>query len=135
MTDPKPTRPSRLAIARVHGLASLLGFAGVMHAVNPEFFDPLVPDWMPGTARTTTYVSGVVEVAAAALVANPRTRRVGGWFAALTFLAVWPANVWAALQGGMKHLDPPLDSALVAWVRVPLQLPLVAWAVRVAKQA
>ena len=66
------------------GLAAVLGFAGVAHFVRPQFFDPIVPDWMPGSARTTTYVSGVVELAAAVLVANPRTRRFGGWFAAAT---------------------------------------------------
>lgn len=116
-------------------LAAFLGSAGVMHFVNPKFFDPIVPEWMPGSARTTTYVSGAVELTAAALVANPRTRRAGGLFAAATFLGVWPANIWAAIQGGMKELDPPLDSAWVAWLRVPLQIPLIWWGWRVAQRA
>lgn len=119
--------------ALAFGLAAVMGFAGVAHFVRPEFFDPIVPDWMPGSARTTTYVSGVVELAAAALVANPRTRRVGGWFAAATFVAVFPANVQSALDGGMSGLEPPLNSPAVAWARLPLQFPLIAWAVAVAR--
>jgi len=116
-------------------LVAFLGAAGVMHFVHPKFFDPLVPEWMPGSARLLTHLSGVAELTAAALVAVPRTRRLGGWFAAATFVGVFPANVWAAVQGGMKDMDPPFDSALAAWLRLPLQLPLIWWAVRVAQRA
>ena len=84
-------------------LVLVLGGAGVAHFANPGFFDPLVPDWMPGSKRLTTYVSGVVEIAAALLVAVPRTRRLGGWVALATFIAVYPANIQAALDGGMKE--------------------------------
>ena len=117
------------------GLSALLGFAGVAHFVRPQFFDPIVPDWMPGNPRTTTYASGVVELTAAALVAVPRTRRFGGWFAALTFIGVFPANVQSALDGGMDGLEPPFNSAAVAWARLPLQLPLIAWAIAIARRA
>jgi hypothetical protein len=33
----------------------------------------------------------------------------------------------------MKDLDPPFDSALVAWLRVPLQIPLFWLAYRTAR--
>ena len=119
-----------------HGLRSaavvgILGGAGATHFVNPKFFDPIVPDWMPGKARTVTYISGVFEVASALLVANARTRRLGGLLAMLTFIGVFPANVQAALDGGMKDLDPPFDSPAVAWARLPLQFPMIwlAWSV------
>ena len=88
------------------GLSALLGFAGVAHFVRPQFFDPIVPDWMPGNPRTTTYASGVVELTAAALVAVPRTRRFGGWFAALTFIGVFPPTCsrrWTAAWMGWSR--------------------------------
>jgi uncharacterized membrane protein len=110
-------------------VAAILGPAGIAHFANPEFFDPIVPSWMPGSARTTTYVSGVFELAAAILVAIPRTRRIGGFLALAVFVGVYPANIQAALDGGMKEMDPPFDSALAAWLRLPLQLPMIwlAW--------
>jgi uncharacterized membrane protein len=114
-------------------VAGILGLAGITHFVNPGFFDPLVPNWMPGSDRAVTYLSGVAELTAAALVLVPRTRRVGGWVAFGVFAAVWPANIQAALDGGMKDLDPPFDSALVAWLRVPLQIPLFWLAYRTAR--
>jgi len=124
-----------IANRRAGGLAALLGSAGLMHFVKPDFFDPIVPRWMPGAPRTTTYVSGAVELAAAALVVPTATRRLGGLVAALTLLGVYPANVQAALDGGMKGAAPPFDSALAAWLRLPLQLPMIALALRVRREA
>lgn len=42
-------------------------------------------------------------------------------------IGVFPANIQAALDGGMKDLDPPMNSAAVAWARLPLQIPMI-WA-------
>ncbi len=120
---------------RALGLAALIGGAGVLHFVRPELFDGIVPDWMPGSKRGVTLVSGAAEITGALLVLNPGTRRIGGWFCFLTFLGVYPANIQAALDGGIAGADPPLDSALVAWVRLPLQVPLLVWARRVAREA
>ena len=107
----------------------------MLHFVAPRFFDPIVPDWMPGEARTTTYASGVFELASAVLVAMPRTRRLGGWLSEATIAGVYPANIQAALDGGMKGAPPPFDSAAAAWARLPLQIPMIRLAVKVARSA
>jgi len=125
------TRNARSAL----GLAAFIGAAGVAHFVRPQFFDPIVPDWMPGAARTTTYVSGVAELTSAALVANPRTRKLGALVCLLTFIGVYPANIQAALDGGIEGADPPLDSAAAAWIRLPFQIPMFVWAWRVFKRS
>jgi uncharacterized membrane protein len=123
----KPTS-NRSALA----LAAFMGSAGVAHFAKPEFFDAIVPGWVPGDARLVTHLSGAVELTAAALVALPQTRKLGGWFTAATLVGVFPANIWAAVDGGMHQLEAPYDSAAVAWLRLPLQLPLIWWAMRVA---
>lgn len=116
-------------------VSAILGSAGLAHLVKPGFFDPIVPKWMPGSPRLTTYASGLVELAAAILVATPRNRRLGGWVALATFLAVYPANIQAALDGGMKEMQPPFDSKAAAWLRLPFQIPLLwlAWNVAQGK--
>ena len=103
-----------------------------MHFVRPEFFDEIVPHWMPGEKRTTTYVSGAVELTGAALVAHPRTRRLGAWWCFGTFLGVFPANIQTVLDGGVRSAKPPFDTRLAATLRLPLQLPMLAVARRVA---
>jgi uncharacterized membrane protein len=117
---------------RALGLAAFIGSAGVMHFVRPQFFDDIVPRWMPGRPRTTTYVSGAVELAGAVLVANPRTRRFGAWWCFWTFLGVFPANIQTVIDGGVKSAQPPFDTRLAATVRLPFQLPMLAAARRVA---
>jgi uncharacterized membrane protein len=124
-------RESRRAL----GLAAFIGGAGVMHFVKPDFFDPIVPDWVPGRARTTTYLSGAAELTGAVLVANPRTRRVGAWICFLTFLGVYPANIQSALDGGIAGQEGPAGSAAAAWIRLPLQIPMLLWARKVARES
>jgi uncharacterized membrane protein len=115
------------------GLAAFLGSAGIAHFVKPDFFDPIVPKWMPGKPRITTYVSGAVEIASAVLVANPKTRKLGGWVSLATFIGVYPANIQSALDGGMKDMKPPFNTAAAAWARLPLQFPMFKLAWRVAR--
>jgi len=112
-------------------LVGMLAGAGTIHLAHPDPFDDLVPQAL-GNPRLWTYASGVAEITGAALLAHPRTRRAGGWWAAALLVAVFPGNVKAALDGGMG-LPAPFDSSVVAWLRLPLQIPLVAWALRHAR--
>jgi uncharacterized membrane protein len=64
-----------------------------------------------------------------AAVALPRTRRLGATAAACLFVAVLPANVRMARDWSGRS---PAARA-VAWGRLPLQVPLVAWALAVRR--
>jgi uncharacterized membrane protein len=110
-------------------LAALLGTAGVFHFVTPSFFDAIVPRSLPGSARAWTHVSGVAELAVAGAVAHPRTRRGGAMAAAALFVAVFPANVQAAVDA------EPGPERVVTLARLPLQVPLVLWALRVSRRS
>jgi uncharacterized membrane protein len=112
-----------------HALAVFLAGAGVTHFLAPKQYDALVPGNLPGPARAYTYVSGVAELGVAAAVAHPRTRRVGGLAAAALFAAVFPANVKMAVD--WRHR--PLPHRAIAFGRLPLQVPLVVWALRVSR--
>ncbi|MCM0675405.1 hypothetical protein NCC78_12000 [Micromonospora phytophila] len=110
-------------------LAGLLTAAGIAHLVRPGIYDPIVPRALPGPARFWTYASGVAELAVAAAVARPATRRAGGLAAAALFAAVLPANVQMAVD--WRHR--PAAQRAVAYGRLPLQVPLIWWAARVAR--
>lgn len=116
---------SRSALA----LAALLAVAGVGHFAAPATFDAMIPDALPGEPRAWTLASGAAELGVAAAVAAPRTRRIGGWAAAALFVAVFPANVQMALDSA----DGSAVERVVTWGRLPLQVPLVWWAWRVAR--
>ncbi|WP_329570994.1 DoxX family protein [Kitasatospora sp. NBC_01266] len=119
-----PQRSARL-------LGGLLIGAGVTHFAAPRQFDATVPRALPGSPRTWTYASGVAELAVGAAVLAPRTRRLGALAAAGFFVAVFPANLKMAYDA--RHRPAPLRAATLA--RLPLQVPLVRWALRVHRAA
>jgi uncharacterized membrane protein len=111
-------------------LAGMLLGIGTLHFVAPKFFDALIPGPL-GNPRAWTYGSGVAELTAGALVLNPRTARTGGWFAFAVILGVWPGNWKMAFDAGAPH-----DAASwAAWLRLPLQIPLLLWARSVGRAA
>ncbi|MFG2254040.1 DoxX family protein [Streptomyces mirabilis] len=109
-------------------LAGLLATAGVGHFVSPRQFDATIPRALPGAPRTWTYASGVAELALAAGVAVPRTRRVAALATAAFFVGVFPANVQMAVD--WRRRPAPQKAGAIA--RLPLQVPLVLWARSVA---
>jgi uncharacterized membrane protein len=111
-------------------LVALLAGAGVTHFAVPKPYDAIVPRQLPGSARTWTYVSGAAELALAAAITSRRTRRWGGLGAAALFAAVFPANVQMAVN--WRHRPAPLRA--IAYGRLPLQVPLIRLALRVARR-
>ena len=122
MSQPRTARP---AVA----LAGMLAFTGTVHLVRPHVFDAALPDALPGTKRAWALGSGVAELVCAGLVALPRTRRVGGWASAALFVVVFPGNVHMAVTARTPR------ARAVTLARLPLQVPLVLWARRVASDA
>ncbi|MGI8576165.1 MAG: DoxX family protein [Egibacteraceae bacterium] len=125
-TDAVPEERTSTTLSRL-ALAAVMVAAGVTHFVSPEPYMRIVPRVLPGP-RALVYASGVAELVAAGLLGNARTRRLGGWWTAGLLVAVFPANVQMALDGGLSGAGGLLGSAVVAWLRLPLQLPLIGWA-------
>jgi uncharacterized membrane protein len=113
---------------RAVGLAVALGGSGVLHLVRPRTFEWLVPPEL-GDARSWVTGSGLVELGTAALLAVPVTRRAGGWTAAALLTAFLPAHVHTFRVVPRRPL--PLAAAVL---RLPLQAPLIAAALRVARE-
>jgi uncharacterized membrane protein len=117
-------------------LAGVMVSAGVTHFVAPAAYERIVPRWA-GDPRRVVVVSGAAEIACGALLSSRRSGRVGGWLTAALLLAVFPANVQMALDAGTERQAVPGMPVgrfrAIALGRLPLQLPLVGWAVRVAK--
>ena len=102
-------------------LVAMFSVSGVAHLINPESFLWLMPPLLPFPIELIV-VSGVAELAAAlAIVLRSKLAPLLG---VGVLLAVWPANWWFAIDA--LSSDP--DLALWAWLRIPLQLPLIWWA-------
>ncbi|MGB0822151.1 MAG: DoxX family protein [Ilumatobacteraceae bacterium] len=116
MGSPRP----RLAV----GLGAGIGAAGVMHFVRPEFFDAIVPPWLPPSQRFWTLISGVAELVVGVMLFVPRWRRSGAIALFVLLVAVYPANLYMTWD----WRDRPTGERVVSWVRLPLQFVLFALA-------
>ncbi len=99
-------------------------FAGIMHFVIPRTYESIVPHSLPAR-RELVYASGVAEIAAGAMTLHRRTRRLGGWLGIATLVAVFPANVYMALNPGRYEVP---GGAVALYLRLPLQALFIAWA-------
>ena len=114
-------------LARARALLLLLGGSGVLHLVRPRVYQFLVPPEL-GPARPWVLGSGVAELGTAALLAVPATRRAGGWAAAALLIAFVPAHLHT-----FRVVRGRRGPTAVAALRLPLQVPLVHAALRVAR--
>lgn len=124
--EPTPDTSARSRYA----LAAFLGGAGLTHFLVPSFYDGLIPKWLPLPARFWTQASGVAELAAGAALLDRRTARVGAWAALAIFVGVYPANI----QDTVDHWPPRSARGVGSALRLPLQLPMFAWAWREARR-
>src|SRR6478752_2365687 len=119
VTTPRAARRSRSWAPRT--VAALFTLSGTIHLVRPSVFTPLIPDFLPAPTAVV-YASGVAELVCAYGLFT--RRRWAGPASVALLLAVWPGNLQMAIDATNDHgLDSP--QALGAWVRMPLQLPLM----------
>ena len=115
--------------------------AGVAHFAKPDFFESIVPDWVP-SRRAANYASGAAEIALGLGLLSPRTRRASALGLAALTAAVFPANIDMAMN---KVEVKPVDGRLTRhvgtaegpanWIRLPLQAPIVWWLWREARRS
>nr|WP_231754487.1 DoxX family protein [Halapricum sp. CBA1109] len=94
----------------------------------PGAYEQAVPPQLPWP-RALVYLSGVAEVVLGAGVLFERTRRQSAWGLIALLVAVFPANVYMAVDAGFEL--PGVSRALsdaALWARLPMQAVLVAWA-------
>lgn len=110
-------------------LAALFAASGTVHLIAPRVYEPVMPRWVPAHHEVIVG-SGVAELLlAAGLLATP-TRRVAGWASVGLLLGVYPANVKMALDAA--HGDNRALQA-AAFARLPLQWPMIRWALAAAR--
>ncbi len=112
------------------GLAGLLAVSGTVHLVRPQFYEPLMPSWVPAH-REVILGSGVVEIACAAGLVHPSTRALAGWASAALLLGVFPGNVKMALDSRRSRNQ---GFKVASFARLPLQIPLIRAALQAARE-
>ena len=113
-------------------LAALFGASSLVHLFRPHVFEPLIPSWLPNP-RVLVYVSGIAEVICAGALL--RRTRWAGPASALLLVAVFPGNVQMAVNSVHASNGRLTTSELLAFARLPLQVPLIWAALQASKSA
>jgi uncharacterized membrane protein len=101
-------------------------FAGVMHFVKTEWYEAIVPPSLP-SPRWLVYASGLAEIAGGLGAMHSRTRLAAALWSIATLVAVFPANVYMAIES--ERFESRVPGGRVAlWLRLPFQGVFVAWA-------
>jgi uncharacterized membrane protein len=111
-------------------LAVFMTMAGVSHFTRMADFVAIVPPQLPDPVLLVQ-ISGVAEIAGGVGLLVPVLRRAAGIGLVLLYVAVFPANIYMALHEIPLGATPMPTWAY--WVRLPLQVVLIAWALWVSR--
>ena len=104
-------------------LAIAFILAGINHFINPAFYLKMMPPVLPAPLFLI-YLSGFFEIALGVLLFIPRFARFAAWGIIWLLIAVYPANIYMAMNA---NLFPEFNPALV-YLRLPLQFVIIGWA-------
>ncbi|MFL5873788.1 MAG: DoxX family protein [Solirubrobacterales bacterium] len=115
-------------------LAAFFAFTGTMHFLRPRFFEAIVPPAIESRKQEAVAVSGYAEIAGAALIVHPATRRLGRWWLLGLLISVFPANIHMAVNPEqIRGLDLRKMPRWALWARLPLQPLAMVWVWRATR--
>lgn len=101
----------------------LFALAGANHFMHTDFYLSIMPPYLP-SHLALVYASGVCEIALGIALLFRSTQRFAAWGMIALIVAVTPANLHMAVHA---ELYPRFNPAAL-WVRLLLQVVLIAWA-------
>ena len=100
-------------------------FAGVNHFWHPEFYLPLIPDYLPEKGLINT-LSGWLELLLALGMIFPFSRKIAVYGIIILLIAFIPSHVHF-IQIGACTSGGFCTSLVVAWLRLLIVHPLLIW--------
>ena len=102
-------------------LGAFMIFSGVNHFLQPAFYDPFIPGFVP--KALANYGSGIVEIALGIGLFWPRFRYRAAQGVFVLMLIFLPLHLWDLVRE-----DPAIGSQQAAIIRVIVQVGFIAWA-------
>lgn len=105
-------------------LGILFILAGILHFLKPEFFEKIMPNYLPWH-KPLVLISGFFEIAGGVGLMISSVQTYAAWGLILLLLTVFPANIEMFSKAWRKH-----GFTFYTWLlllRLPLQFVLIAW--------
>ena len=102
-------------------------FAGINHFINPAFYYPLIPSYLPFPIFIN-YFSGIAEICLAFGVLFSKTRKLSSMLLISMLIAFVPSHIYF-IQIGSCAEKSLCVAPWIAWIRLILIHPLlILWA-------
>ena len=102
-------------------------FAGIMHFIKPEMYNPFIPDFLPKIL--INYLTGVLEITVGAGVFHPKYRSMATMGILMMMVAFLPLHILDVFKE-----NPAIGSHKLALIRLPLQFVMILWAWFISKR-
>ena len=113
-------------------LSGFYVLAGVNHFINPDFYYPLIPDYLP-FHEAINYISGVAEILLGIGVLVNKTRSLSSYLLVAMLVCFIPAHVYF-LQIGSCIESGLCVPEWISWTRLLVIHPLlIVWALSVSR--
>jgi uncharacterized membrane protein len=106
-------------------LSLALVIVGITHFIRPEQYARIVPPQLPHPFELV-YISGFFEIVGGIGLLIPAVSVAAAWGIIALFIAVFPANIYQALNS--IPIDGIPHHPLLYWFRLPFQAVLITWA-------
>ena len=100
---------------------------GIRHFTDPNWFLYIIPPYLEFIGIELVYLSGFFEVILGTLLIFKKTRKIGAYGLILLLIAVYPANIYLALNESPQELIG-ISSFAASWIRLPIQFILIGLA-------
>ena len=109
-------------------MAAVYALSGFNHLMNPQMYINIMPPGLPEPGWLNV-IAGLAEIVLAVYVLEPKTRVYAAWGIVALLIAVFPANLHVAIDNiDIATGQPGAESSAAAWIRLPFQALLIAWA-------
>jgi uncharacterized membrane protein len=118
---------SKLKHLALWSQAAFYAIAGVNHFINPEFYYPLIPDYLPWKAAINL-ISGVAEIGLGLFLLIPVTRKIACFALMAMLVAFIPSHVYFISIGSC--VDGGLCVApWIGWLRLLVIHPILIFGI------
>ena len=122
----------RISLISKYAFICFMLVAGLNHFIQPQFYLPLIPDYIPYPG-VINLVSGFLEVVFALFLLHKRLKRFGGFGIIILLLSFIPSHIYFIAIGACIP-DGLCTPIWLAWIRLVIIHPLlIFWAWNTSK--
>ncbi len=115
-----------------YGLILFMFIAGINHLINPQFYIPLIPDYLPNPS-SINLLSGLLEILFSVLLVPSSTRKFSALAIIILLILFIPSHIYF-IQIGACVEEGLCTPKWVAWTRLILVHPLLMlWSWKVGR--